>query len=201
MTQPDTPRRQAKKPSKNRSKLVDAARSLMTEKGYSSVSIDEIVRSAGVTRGALYYQFLDKQDLFAAVCDEIMSELAARVDKQTMAQTDDPTKELRIGCLILLDAYLDEDVRRLLLQEGPVVLGWHEWRARQEPLSIALIEHGLQHLVEEDILANQPLSPIAQLIFGSLTQAGIAIAHASSPKSELKTYRKALLQLLDGIGA
>src|SRR5260370_14302523 len=62
-----------------RRQLVTAARALFGARGYADVGTEEIVRAAGVTRGALYHQFRDKADLFAAVAEEVEAEIAGRI--------------------------------------------------------------------------------------------------------------------------
>src|SRR5258706_6686773 len=62
-----------------RQALVRAARSLFGARGYADVGTEEIVRAAGVTRGALYHQFHDKAGLFAAVAEEVEAEITGRI--------------------------------------------------------------------------------------------------------------------------
>src|SRR6266705_1117033 len=62
-----------------RQQLATAARALFGARGYAGVGTEEIVRAAGVTRGALYHQFRDKADLFAAVAEEVEAEIAERI--------------------------------------------------------------------------------------------------------------------------
>ena len=60
-----------------RNALIEAARGLFSERGYAGVSTEEIVQAAGVTRGALYHHFRDKQDLFTAVVERLERNCAA----------------------------------------------------------------------------------------------------------------------------
>src|SRR5437763_827700 len=62
-----------------RSALVAAARPLFAERGYAGVGTEEIVRAAGVTRGALYHHFGGKDDLFAAVYEQVEAELVPEI--------------------------------------------------------------------------------------------------------------------------
>ena len=58
-----------------RAALVTTARALFAEHGYAGVGTEEVVRRAGVTRGALYHHFRDKQDLFEAVYRDLQDDL------------------------------------------------------------------------------------------------------------------------------
>src|SRR4051812_37194868 len=86
-----------------RGRLLAAARSLFAERGYAHVGTEEIVRSAGVTRGALYHQFADKRDLFRAVFEELETELIMEA-AQGMAGQDDPLEAMKAACRGWLDA-------------------------------------------------------------------------------------------------
>ena len=71
-------RTQAERSEATRGALIDAARRLFAERGYADVGTEEIVRAAGVTRGALYHHFDGKRDLLRAVYEQIEAEIAER---------------------------------------------------------------------------------------------------------------------------
>lgn len=54
---------------RTRALLLDAAEEVFAEKGFTSASLDDIARSAGYTKGAIYKHFETKEDLFLAVSD------------------------------------------------------------------------------------------------------------------------------------
>lgn len=58
---------------KTRDSIVASARNLFIEKGYTEVSIDEIMADAGLTRGGFYNHFKNKEDLFKAAIDSFMA--------------------------------------------------------------------------------------------------------------------------------
>src|SRR5215472_1311022 len=106
-----------------RRQLVTAARALFGARGYAGVGTEEIVRAAGVTRGALYHQFRDKADLFAAVAEEVEAEIAERIAAGARAAAD-PVEALRAGARLFLDACGEPEVERIILLDAPAVLGW-----------------------------------------------------------------------------
>ena len=195
------PLRRAQKPSRNRATLLEAARALIGTKGYAETGTEEIVRRAGVTRGALYYQFADKRDLFRALCEQVMQELAQRIFAGTMADGVREEDELSVGCALLLDLYREPEIRQVLLLDGPAVLGFDEWRALQQPVSLGLLTHALEHWVASGRIPAEQVEPLAHLLFGALCQAGVAIGNAADPESARQAYAESLERLIGGIGA
>src|SRR5215813_2570729 len=112
-----------------RAKLLKAGRRLFEKHGYAGVGTEEIVRAAGVTRGALYHQFADKRELFAAVFEETERELILKaVEAASQTAMDDPIEALRSAWTGWLDACSKPGVQRIVLTDAPAVLGWEEWR-------------------------------------------------------------------------
>src|SRR6266511_3207663 len=98
-----------------RAKLLRAARRLFGRRGYADVGTEEIVRTAKVTRGALYHQFADKRELFEAVFEEVAAGVAG---------ASDPVEALRAGFLGWLEACSRPETQRIILVDAPAVLGW-----------------------------------------------------------------------------
>ncbi|NQU37215.1 MAG: TetR/AcrR family transcriptional regulator [Actinobacteria bacterium] len=201
MSNPSPPRPRALKPSQNREKLLQAARELMAGKGYSGTGTEEIVVAAGVTRGALYYQFVDKRDLFRALCESLWNEVATRIFEETMAGGVAEVDELAVGSALLLDCCSEPEIRQLLLIDGPAVLGAEEWRALQAPVSLGLLRHALEHQVSAGRIPADQLEPLADMLFGALCQAGIAMGNAQDPERVRRSYQRSIDALLVGIGA
>jgi AcrR family transcriptional regulator len=68
-SEPDSPRRQPKgdKRDRTRAKLLEAARSLIREKGHEHTTLDAIAERAGMTTGAIYGNFKNRDELFLAL--------------------------------------------------------------------------------------------------------------------------------------
>jgi len=194
---PPLPASRAKKPSRNRDRLIAVARQLFGDKGYAETGTEEIVAAAGITRGALYYQFTDKEDLFRAVFEQALMEIGRETFEKTMAQITHDREDLQVGTQVMLDIFSRPDVKQIVLLDGPAVLGWTTWRDIQRPLHLALIGHALQHLVDEGLIPPQPLEPLADVISGAAMQAALAIAASDQPKKTRKVYGASLSQLLE----
>ena len=106
----------------NRAKLIAAARKAFAEKGYSAASMDELTAEVGLTRGALYHNFGDKRGLLAAVVDQIDSEMASRAQKIGARAGNDWQGLLAEGAAYI-EMALDPEVQRIVLLDGPAVLG------------------------------------------------------------------------------
>src|SRR5262249_29985320 len=145
--------------------LVTAARALFGERGYASVGTEEIVRAAGVTRGALYHQFRDKADLFAAVAEQVEAEIVNRVAEGAAAPTG-PVEELRRGMRPCLDAWADPEVGRIILPDPPAVLGWEAWRDLAGRYGLGLVQAVLQAAIEAGAIIPQPVVPLAHVLIG-----------------------------------
>lgn len=194
---PPVPASRAKKPSRNRGRLIAAARQMFGEKGYAETGTEEIVAAAGITRGALYYQFADKEDLFRAVFEQTLTEIGHETFAKTMAQIEHDHEDLQVGTQVMLDIFSRPDVKQIVLLDGPSVLGWTTWRDIQRPLHLTLIGHALKHLVDEGLIPPQPLEPLADVISGAAMQAALAIAASNQPKKARKVYGASLSQLLE----
>jgi AcrR family transcriptional regulator len=183
-----------------RAALVRAARQLFARRGYNSVSTEEIVHRARVTRGALYHHFRDKQDLFRAVLEEVERELVAKV-ADCVAEAQDPWAMFKAGCQAFLDCTVERDVQQIVLTDGPSVLGWKAWHELDEKYGLALISTGLDGLLEAGVLERQPVEPLARLLLGALAEAGLALARSDNFEEDRAQVGESLDRLLEGLRA
>src|SRR6476620_1688508 len=116
----DLRRSQADRSARTRSALVAAARPLFAASGFAAVSTEAIVRAAGVTRGAMYHQFADKTELFAAVFEAVEAELTQRIDAAVGSSGEsDPITLMKLGAATWLDAGAEPEIQRIVLVEAP----------------------------------------------------------------------------------
>ena len=169
--------RKAERSETTRAALIAAARELFAQSGYAGVGTEEIVRAAGVTRGALYHHFEDKKDLFRAVYEEIERELVEQI-AEVAVSAPDPIAALRAGAQAWLDACEEPAVQQIALLDAPSVLGWEEWREIGMRYGFGLVQGTLQAAVDAGLLERQPVRPLAHLIVGAVDEAAMVIARA-----------------------
>jgi AcrR family transcriptional regulator len=175
-----------------------AARPLFAERGYAGVGTEEVVRAAGLTRGALYHQFGGKRQLFEAVYEQIEHELAERIGSEALAAAD-PLQAMQIGIEMFLDACLEPEVQRILLLDAPAVLGWERWREIGAEAGLGLIEATLQAAIDAGTIKAQHVKPLAHVVMGALDEAAMVVARAEDPAATRIEVAAALRSLLEGL--
>ena len=193
--------RRAEQAEGTRTALVEAARALFAEHGYAGVGTEEIVAAARVTRGALYYHFEDKRDLFRAVFAEVDRELVEGVARIAFEEPD-PGRQIVAGFDAFLDACVEPAVQRIVFLDAPSVLGWREWHEASEAASaLGVVEFGLQSAVDAGVMRIGNVPVFAHLVLGALTEAGMFIAHADDTRRARADVGAAMRELLDALGA
>jgi AcrR family transcriptional regulator len=183
-----------------RQRLVAAARGLFAERGYAGVGTEQIVQAAGVTRGALYHQFRDKADLFAAVAETVHAEIAHRITAGAQADgPTDPMAALHAGVRRFLEVCADPAVERIVLLDAPAVLGWQAWRDLADRYGLGLLQHALQAAIDAGAITPQPVVPLAHVLLGALDECALYVARAEDPAAARQECTVILQQLLDGL--
>ena len=190
--------RKAEQSEVTRTALVAAARELFATKGFAETSTEEIVQRAQVTRGALYHHYRDKQDLFRAVFEEMESTLARRALRAAM-KASSPLERIQLGFADYLDACLEPAVQRIVLVEGPSVLGWDLWHEIDKRYMFRPVETGLRQAIEASEIDDQPTDALTHLLFGACAQAALVVARAAKPRKARANAGVALHRLIEGL--
>ena len=162
--------------------LVGAACALFAEKGFHGAGTNDLVAAAGVTRGALYHHFRDKEALFEAVFRDVAAELFRQASLMVAPLGADRLRRLQEG----LQAHLtviaaSPKMQRILLLDGPAVLGWSRWREVQSAFSLGALVGALTELSSTGVISAGPPLLVAHLILAALNEAALLIAHAADP--------------------
>lgn len=180
--------------------LVDVAEELLTENGYAATSLDAIVAGARVTKGALYHHFSGKQALFEAVFERVEQEAAKRIQKALRSQKD-PWRKANEGLRAFLDAVQEAPYRRIVIQDGPAVLGHERYREQEERSTFATVVELVRATLEAGDweLDEEMLQTFARIFFGALSSAGESVAEAADPEASAQRVESAIGFLLTGV--
>jgi AcrR family transcriptional regulator len=193
-------RTQEERSAATRDALISAARRLWGRRGYAEVGTPEIVKEAGVTRGAMYHQFADKAALFGAVVEAVEQDVMTRMATVVASSgATTPADAIRAAVDAWLDVSGDPEVRQLILLDAPAVLGWAAFRDVAQRYSLGMTEQLLAEAIRAGQLVSQPVRPLATVMIGALDEAAMAIATADDPKRAREEIGFVLRRLIDGM--
>lgn len=194
-------RTQAERSAATRDALVTAGRELFGARGYAEVGTEEVVRAAGVSRGALYHHFADKAELFAAVLQSVEEMANARVVAAvTAAGPDDPIAAMRLGTGAFLDVCTEPGMARIMLIDAPAVLGAQAESDVSES-DLGLVVQLLSHGIELGRIAPQPVMPLARILLGALREAAVFLARAPDPAAARNQVGAVLNRIIESVAA
>lgn len=162
-----------------RAALMDAARALFVEKGYAETGTPEVVRMASVTRGALYHHFADKADLFRAVVARESAMVATEIEDAS-ADAGSAHAALMQGAIAWFDAMNDTGRARLMLLDGPAVLGRGEMDRIDRETSAATLVDGIRAGQQAGQIADLPLGALASILSALFDRAALDIVNGGS---------------------
>lgn len=195
---PGTSRRQQYSASTKRA-LVDVAEQLFTDNGYAATSLDTIVAGAQVTKGALYHHFSGKQALFEAVFERVEAD-ASRAIQKALKGHRDPWEKAIAGLRAFLGVVQEARYRRIVIQEGPSVLGYERYREQEERSTFAnVLEIVRSVLSAGDWELDEDLQQtFARIFFGAMSSAGESVSSAPDPIAAAANVETAIGFILTG---
>jgi AcrR family transcriptional regulator len=181
----------------NRAKLIMAGRQAFAESGYAAASMDELTARVGLTRGALYKNFGDKRGLLAAVVDQIDTEMASRArDIGAGAATE--WEALLAEGSAYIEMALDPEVQRIVLLDGPAVLGDpSQWPSQNSCLQVT--RSTLERLMANGIIKPLDAEAAARLVSGAALNAALWVAASDDPQVVLPKAVEAFKALAEGL--
>src|SRR4051812_21160368 len=196
---PGATRRQQYSASTKRA-LVDVAEELFTEHGYANTSLDAIVAGAEVTKGALYHHYSGKQALFEAVFEKVESAGAAVVHEE-LRRHDDPWEKAIAGLRAFLDVVRQPAYSRIVVQDGPSVLGHERFREQEERSTFANVVDIVRAVLGAGDWDVDPEieRTFARIFFGAMSSAGTTVSTAGDPETEAARVELAIGFILSGL--
>jgi AcrR family transcriptional regulator len=191
----DRPNKNVARGEATRGQLIAVATRMFAERGYEDTSIEAVLREAGVSRGSLYHHFASKEALFEAVAEDV----EGQVGSQTVAASagaDGPVAALRAGFLAWIRLAGDPVVQRILLIDGPSVLGWERWRAMEERHALGLIRMVLEAAAGQAQLRPELADTLAHVLLASVNEVALLVARADDPQAAMRAGEDAIDELL-----
>ena len=185
-----------------RAALIEQGEQLFTEYGYSATSLDAIVAGAEVTKGALYHHFSGKQALFEAVFERVEA-AAAKAVTDAVEGHDDPWEKALAGLRAFLAVVQQPTYRRIVILEGPAVLGWTRFREQAERSTFTTV----LEIVSSVLQANGPeldeemVDTFSRIFFGAMSSAGEWVSTSQDPNAAAARVEAAIGFILNGMRA
>lgn len=171
------PRRTAEQAEETRLAILDAARKRFAEDGFSA-SLANIVADAGVTKGALFHHFPNKLALFREVWTELQRTMQeeASAEASMVSAEHDPYVQFLAGARVYLNWAARPEYFKIVLYEGPVVLGLRGWYESNKDFGQRAVHQAMEALAERGRIDPSRVDAYSVLIQTGLKGAGMALA-------------------------
>jgi AcrR family transcriptional regulator len=180
--------------------LIEVASKQFSEHGYGATSLDAIVAGARVTKGALYHHFSGKQGVFEAVFAKVEDD-ASKTIKSALRGTNDPWDKARAGLRAFLEVVQQPVYQRIVIQDGPAILGYERFREQEERSSYAIVQEIVGSVLDASTyeLAEPMKQTFSRIFFGAMSAAGESVTTAPDPKEAVARIEAAILFILEGL--
>ena len=187
----------AEQVAQTRAALVSAGRRLFGSKGFAATSVDDIARAARVTTGALYHHFPTKAAVFEAVFEQVHAEMLV-ASAEASAAADGALEQMAAGFGVFLDQVLEPEVQRILVTDGPAVLGLARFIELDERYALDSAVAAIEAANAAGLLRVADPPTLVRLLFGAMTRAGVLIASSADPKATREAVGVTFRQMISG---
>lgn len=177
-----------------RAAIIKAAQQLFGDPGFDATKIDDIAANAGVAKGAVYHHFKNKNEIFEAVFDQVSSEIVAAMVND-IEPADGSLKTLTHSMKRFFDLCAPAHVSRIMLLDGPAVLGHGDWQRLDAQHFGGLVTQALKDAMDTGAIKQQPVEPLSRILLGGIQAAAIDCAAQRDFEEAAKSY----LEVFDGI--
>ncbi|GAA0429102.1 MAG: TetR/AcrR family transcriptional regulator [Bacillota bacterium] len=177
--------------------LIEVGRKHFTKHGYEGASLEEIAKEANLTRGALYHHFKNKQGLFEAVLITVQKEVADQIERDAR-KSDDLWEQLLLGCKAFVTAAVELQNKRILLIDGPAVVGWEVWRSMDRQSSMRLLHEQLDLMQRSNCFKPVSVEAMTHSLSGALNESALWIAQMPEHEGSLDEIMKVISYFVEG---
>jgi AcrR family transcriptional regulator len=178
--------------------ILTAARKLFATTGFDATSIDGIAAKAGVAKGAVYHHFDSKEEIFTRVLEDVQAEIAALPVPAATRAMADPLDMIAAETLRYLLAATEPSRKRILLIDGPAVIGWRKWREIDDRFFGAGAKAAMTHVLGAGAPARE-IDAVTHLVMGAVMEACLVCATAPEPRKAARELSSGLRKMLEGL--
>ena len=180
--------------------ILAEARRLFTARGFEATSIDDIAEAAGVAKGAVYHHFASKEAVFQRVLEDMQAAIAAAPLPAEASAPDDLIEQIAAATLRYLLTASEPEFRRVLLIDGPAVIGWRRWREIDDRFFGAGARLAMKWLLGPEA-SDSEVDAMTHLMMGAVMEAALVCATADDPQRAARELSSALGRMLGGLAA
>jgi len=181
------------------SSILTVARAAFGTRGFAATTIESIAEDCGIAKGAVYHHFTSKEALFTAVMEAVQVDVARVPMSRSDARLTDPLDQIAAGVLRYLIATSNPDIRRILLIDGPAVVGWRKWREIDARTFATAARRAIASALGKASAAQ--IDSVVHLVMGSVTEAALVCATSPRPKARARAFAVELRAMLEGLRA
>jgi AcrR family transcriptional regulator len=178
--------------------ILAAARERFAANGFETTSIDDIAAAAGVAKGAVYHHFDSKEALFAQVLEQLQAELQSAPIPSAMRKLTHPAEQFEAAVLHYLLGASAPAVKRILLIDGPAVIGWLKWREIDDRYFGDGAKQAMARLLGPTASGRQ-IDAHTHLLMGAVMEAALVCATADNPSRTARDLAAALRRMIEGL--
>ena len=171
---------------------------MFAQNGFQGTSTEALLTKLQISRGALYHHFPSKEDLFAAVLDEVEADVLRWTD-QAAEGIANPAERLASSFDAFLELAGEDEVRQIILTDALGVLGWRRWRDLEEQHGLGRLKQGLTSAAAHGLIPTEMVNVYSHILIGALTESAYLVATAEDRASALFHAKIALRKVIDGL--
>lgn len=179
-------------------RLLEFAREEFAAQGYDGASVDRIAERAGLTKGAVYYHFGSKPGFFRAVFEQTEIELVERIEARALS-FEDPLEGVIRGCEVFVDVAADPEFSRIILIDGPRVLGIETWREIDAKHGLRSLREGIEVCIQMKRLKPLDAGALSLLLSGAMNEAVLSMSPSGMNEPHRRTIHATLRAILEGL--
>lgn len=172
-------KRSAKDAAETRRRIVEVAQQLFTDEGFAATSIAQIAERANVTEGAIFHYFKDKRRLYREIVDGLQRGYDNAVRAEAIKGTSALDAILR-GSRASIILSCEPSYARLVMLDGPAVLGEAEWRELDSHMGLISAEFGVRAITDGQNLPDAVIKSMSVMLLGMLNETIFAIVRKQS---------------------